>query len=84
MSKRGRTETHNFYCLNCAGVMPIARKLSAQREKMHRKRLYCPYCKKEINMVECKTYDEKLEFMKNFELGLYKEEALISMEVCNG
>lgn len=80
--KRARTETHDFFCLNCGKSMPLARRASAQREKMHRKKLFCPFCKNIVNMVECKDYSEKLIFIDNFNKGIYKEEARISMEVC--
>lgn len=85
MGKRtSKTETHTFYCLNCAGAFPLARRTSNQKEKMHRKKLYCPYCKNTVNMVECKNYTDKLEFMSNFEKGLYKEEALASIQFVEG
>lgn len=84
MSRRAKTETHMFYCLNCAGALPLARKLSNLKEQHHRKKLFCPYCKNTVNMVECKNYADKLEFMENFEKGLYKEEALASIQFVEG
>lgn len=85
MSKRTtKTEIHNFYCLNCGKNMPLARKVSCQRERLHRKKLYCPFCRLTVNMIECRNYEDKLEFLENFEKGLYKEEAEASIEFVNG
>lgn len=73
--KRGRTEIHTFYCIRCGHSIPLARKLSNQKEPMHRKKLYCPFCNVTINMVECRTEQEVLIFKENFEMGVYKEDA---------
>lgn len=83
MSKRGRTETHEFFCLNCAGMLPIARKVSNQKEPFHRKKMFCPYCKLTINMIECKNDYERAKFFEKFNNGDFQEEALESLGVCN-
>ena len=46
-----------------------------KHQGMHRKKLYCVFCKQEVNHVECKTLDEIEEFRINFENGVYKDEA---------
>ena len=50
-----------------------------KHEGMHRKKLYCVFCKQEVNHVECKTLDEIEEFRYNFENGVYKDEAEASL-----
>ena len=50
-----------------------------QHGKFHRKKLYCPFCKEEVNHIECKTYDDVIEFKENFENGVYKDEAEASV-----
>lgn len=85
MAKRtNKVETHMFYCLYCGKATPLARKMSCQRERLHRKKLYCAFCKNTVNMVECRNYADKLEFIENFEKGLYKEEALESIQFIKG
>ena len=66
----------SFYCMKCGQKgLPIQRRKSLQREKMHRKKLYCIYCKEEINHIECKTQEDVNEFMINFKNGVYINEA---------
>ena len=72
---------HRFFCESCGREgIPIPRKKSCQREKLHRKKLYCPWCKKEVNHIECRTPEEIEEFKKNFEEGVYKDEAETSLD----
>lgn len=72
---RGYRE-HKFYCINCGKEgMPLMRQIGHQHESFHRKKLYCPWCKKEVNHVELKTQEDILQFKEDFEKGLYKEEA---------
>lgn len=69
-------EMHDFYCLQCANkTIPVARKLSQRRERFHRKKLWCPHCKTEINCIEITTQEEKEKFMEAYKNGEYKEEA---------
>lgn len=77
MSKRKRKiESHDFYCLKCGREnIPIFRNVGFQRERFHRKRLYCPFCKEEVNHIECKTYEEVQFFKDAFERGEFKDEA---------
>ena len=59
MAKRTKTpscEEHKFYCLLCGREgIPLLRKTGFQRGSLHRKKLYCPYCKVEVNHIEIKT-----------------------------
>ncbi|MBO5956913.1 MAG: hypothetical protein J6Q39_05090 [Bacteroidales bacterium] len=71
---------HNFYCMNCGKKgIPLMRNKGFQHGKHHRKKLYCPFCKVEVNHVECKTYADVQDFLEAFERGDYKEEAAESM-----
>ena len=46
-----------FYCIRCGRLgIPIPRKKGAEREGGHLKKLWCLYCKEEVNHVECKPY----------------------------
>lgn len=67
---------HSFYCVRCGNKgIPIMRKQGHQHGKMHLKKLYCLYCKAEINHVECKNLEDVENFKKNFEDGVYLDEA---------
>lgn len=70
------TVLHDFYCINCGNKgIPLFRQTGHKHKKMHRKKLYCIYCKEEINHIECKSLEEIEEFKKNFENGVYQNEA---------
>jgi hypothetical protein len=69
-------EEHYFYCLKCGNKgIPLMRESGFQHERFHRKRLYCPYCKQEVNHIECKNQEDVEEFLNNFKNGVYKDEA---------
>lgn len=69
-------EEHYFFCIKCGHQgIPIQRKKGHQHKKMHRKTLYCPYCKTYINHIECKNSEDIEEFYRAFHNGEYKEEA---------
>ena len=55
--------------------MELFRKRGFQHERFHRKKLYCPHCKLELNCIECKNDEDVYEFKENFEKGAYKDEA---------
>ena len=79
MSKNSYAE-HSFYCINCGNKgIPLMRRQGFKHGKMHRKKLYCPFCKNEVNHVECKTFEEVEEFKINFANGVYKDEAKESL-----
>lgn len=71
----------DFYCLNCGkrGI-PLMRKKSHLRSGGHRKKLYCPYCKMEVNHIEIRNFNEKEQFIKDFNEGKFIEEAKESIE----
>ena len=76
-------KSHSFYCLRCGREgIPILRQQGFQRERFHRKRLYCPFCKEEVNHIECKTYEEVQIFKDAFEREEFKEEAEESLSYC--
>ena len=57
MAKNKSFTTSDFYCTRCGRQgIPIARRLGAEREAGHLKRLYCLYCREEVNHVECKPF----------------------------
>lgn len=82
MARRGYAE-HTFYCINCGNKgIPLMRNQGFQHGGMHRKKLYCVFCKQEVNHIECKTFDDVQEFRTNFENGVYKNEAKESLSAC--
>ena len=73
--------SHDCYCMICGNrSMPIPRRKGQERERMHRKKLYCLYCKEEVNHIECRTMMEVEEFKQNFAEGVYKDEAEKSLD----
>ena len=73
---RGRRVEHSFYCMKCGRQgIPLARKEGHQHKSFHRKKLYCVFCKEEVNHIECKNFAEVEEFKYNFENGVYADEA---------
>lgn len=72
---KGAFVLHDFYCVNCGKMaLSLPRQLNKQKEKLHRKWLYCPWCRKEINMIECKNDEDVKEFLIRFNENFYKEE----------
>lgn len=84
---RGNAKTQfnfsGFFCMQCGNGITLPRKLSGQKSKHHRKKLYCPHCKKELNFIECRNQWEIDEFKENFENGVYIDESESSIEYCN-
>ena len=73
-------DTHKFYCLNCGEEgIPLPRKRGRQRERFHRKKMYCFHCHNTVNHIECKTSEEIEKFKEEFKQGVYKHEAQESM-----
>ena len=63
-------EVHDFYCSKCGRKgLPIARRDSLKKEKFHKKKLYCLYCKEEVNHIEIKSELEAKEFQLKFAEG---------------
>lgn len=74
-------EQHKFYCLNCGREgIPIPRKIGHQYKQFHRKRLYCPWCKNEVNHIEIKNTEQEQQFKLDFTKGVYVDEAKQSMD----
>lgn len=77
MPKSKETTTSEFYCTRCGKKgIPIARKIGKQREAGHLKRLYCLYCREEINHAEVRPFGEYNyeDFQMEFELGRFLED----------
>ena len=82
---RRKLEMHTFYCINCGKPgIPIWRKTAKQKERYHRKILYCPNCKLAVNHIEIKTEAEKEQFIQDFQNGNYREEAEAAIEYAKG
>ena len=75
---KSKTEVHRFFCMNCGREgIPLSRRISGQKERFHRKKLYCIYCRQEVNHVECKTEQDVMDFKINFENGVYENESYV-------
>lgn len=59
-----------FYCPTCGQRgYELPRPSGHRREKFHRKWLYCPHCRKQVNMIECKDDEDIYEFKIQFAKG---------------
>ena len=75
-------EIHKFFCMQCGKEgLPLQRKVNHRHGKHHRKKLWCPYCKREVNHVECRNDQEVQEFKEAFAAGAYVEELAESIKV---
>ena len=64
--------TNEFYCTSCGNRgIPIQRKVSDKREHFHKKKLFCIYCNKEVNHIECRDQFEVETFKHLFAEGAY-------------
>lgn len=74
-------EEHQFYCLLCGKPgIPLRRNVGWQHGSMHRKKLYCPWCAKEVNCIETRNLEEKELFLAKFNAGEYEKEAKESLD----
>lgn len=74
-------EIHSFYCLNCGKkAMDLPRKKGHKHKDFHRKKLYCPWCKMEINCIEIKDKTQEEQFKIDFKNGVYNDEKEISLD----
>lgn len=74
-------ENHSFYCMKCGNrSFDLPRKTSHKYGKHHRKKLWCIYCKEEVNHIECRTQQEVEEFKEKFAAGEYKKELEESLD----
>ncbi len=49
-----KIDVNDFYCMGCGRkVYSCVRPQAHRREALHRKKLYCPWCKITANCVEC-------------------------------
>jgi len=48
-----KKESHSMYCTKCGNKgITVCRERTTKREKGHLKKLWCIYCKEEVNHVE--------------------------------
>ena len=83
MAKIYKTSPSRFFCTKCGNEgIPILRKKGQLRSKGHLKKLYCPYCKEEVNHVEIREIDEYSEddFQQEYELGRFVNGKKISID----
>lgn len=58
MARHDSFTISDFYCVKCGEKgMPIARKMSKQREAGHLKKLFCIHCKMDTNHMEIRPFD---------------------------
>lgn len=50
--KRRKTEISTCICPECDQRMYVPRLKSMTKEKGHHKKIWCPFCQKEMNMTE--------------------------------
>ena len=80
--KRKQFNMHRFYCPLCGKkTMELPRSKSSQHETLHRKKLYCPWCKETLNQIEIKNDEEYYEFIRIFEEGGFKGEVADSLSL---
>lgn len=66
---------HDFYCIKCGNKgLSLMRNHGHKHQRFHRKKLYCPHCKCEINHIECRNEEDAYEFKMAFEKGEYVNE----------
>lgn len=76
MAKTYQTVSSQFFCTKCGKEgLPVRRKMGQERAAGHLKKLYCLYCKEEVNHVEIKdkgkyTYND---FLEEFNSGRFVE-----------
>ena len=81
MAKNNICKDHTFYCLNCGHKgIPLIRQRGHLHSKNHRKALYCPYCKNTVNHIEIRNLEEEIKFRRDFDKGLFQEEAIQSIQ----
>lgn len=74
--KRQKSVQRDFYCLRCGkATIPIMRHVGHSHQQGHRKKLWCPWCKTEMNCMEIRNYEELMDFKERFANGEFIEEA---------
>ena len=67
----------DFYCTQCGSQgLPVVRTAKHAREPGHLKKLYCPKCRVQTNMVEIRDYGQykKEDFLMEFKYGNFDKE----------
>ena len=81
MGRAAAFEEHKFFCLICGRPgISLPRKKGHRHAAMHRKKLYCPWCKKDVNHIEITTPEEEKQFKEDFLNGVYENEAEESLD----
>lgn len=76
-----RMSSHDFYCMNCGNKgIPLSRYVGHQHAKFHRKKMYCIFCKQEMNHVECRNMMEVNKFKEDYANGVFVEEVKACIE----
>lgn len=69
------SDTHRFFCMKCGNEgIPLPRKKGRKHSKFHRKKMYCPHCRKIINHIECRNEIEVEKFKEDFNSGEFLDE----------
>lgn len=50
--RRKKFEVHTCICPNCNKSMYVPRTVGSFRAEGHQKKIWCPFCKREINFTE--------------------------------
>jgi len=75
MARGNAFDFSSFYCPHCGEkIFDLPRQKSKQKEKFHRKKLYCPKCQATYNSIECRNDIEVYEFTEDFLNGLYEND----------
>ena len=73
---------HQFFCIQCGNkTYDLMRKQGHKHERFHRKKLYCPWCKEDINCVECQNDEDVFDFKNDFMNGVFVNETEESLAV---
>ena len=76
-----RGEIHRFFCIGCGKEgIPLFRRAGFEKSSLHRKKLYCAWCKQTVNHVEIRNDQEKESFLESFAQGAFLEEFAESVE----
>lgn len=59
--RSNKFDISTFICPECGGKFPLPRSRSNRREKGHHKKLWCPFCKQEVNTYEIRYKDIFIE-----------------------
>ena len=74
MAKFYNMTPSRFFCTQCGREgIPVQRKKGQEREGGHLKKLYCLYCKEEVNHVEVRPFGDYNyeDFLEEFKLGRF-------------